>query len=98
MPIALEIYDQDGKPGIHVPQSQFQKGAKEGLQSISTSSGRGGSSGAYYGGTGQQGILIELIRSVREAGTALTRTLVGENKAIIKNNTIIYLVGNDQIN
>lgn len=94
LPVELALYDNDGLPGLYVPGSNFRDFTKELAGNVSSGSN------IQLGGQDPQtqhqffyGIAQRALQSTTRAAGKATR----RNKAFLKYNTIVYLVGPDDL-
>lgn len=92
LPVKLDIYDQDGLPGLYVPDSQFRDFTKDlGTNSIQGVSIDNSSS------TGSQFLMSTADKMFESTSTAIA-SAIRKNKAKIKYNSYIYLIDTKNIN
>lgn len=92
LPVKLDIYDQDGLPGLYVPDSQFRDFTKDlGTNSIQGVSIDNGSS------TGSQFLMSTADKLFESTSTAIALA-IRKNKAKIKYNAYIYLIDTKNLN
>jgi len=92
LPVKLDIYDQDGLPGLYVPDSQFRDFTKDlGTNSIQGVSIDNGSS------TGSQFLMSTADKLFESTSTAIA-SAIRKNKAKIKYNAYIYLIDTKNLN
>ena len=94
LPVVLTLYDNDGLPGLYVPGSKFRDFTKELVGNVSSGNN------IQLGGQDPQnqsqffyGIAQRALQSTTRAAGKATR----RNKAFLKYNTIVYLVGPDDL-
>ncbi|SEM75329.1 conjugative transposon protein TraM [Mucilaginibacter sp. P25] len=92
LPVKLDIYDQDGLPGLYVPDSQFRDFTKDlGTNSIQGVSIDNGS------GSGSQFLMSTASKLFQSTSTAIA-SAIRKNKAKIKYNSYIYLIDTKNLN
>ncbi|SDF11377.1 Bacteroides conjugative transposon TraM protein [Mucilaginibacter pineti] len=91
LPVKLNIYDNDGLPGLYVPASAFREFSKE----------LGGN--ATQGVTLQQmaennnQLVMGLLQKMFTSTTTAVGKLIRQNKAHLKYNTLVYLIDPDEL-
>ncbi|QEM03691.1 conjugative transposon protein TraM [Mucilaginibacter rubeus] len=92
LPVKLDIYDQDGLPGLYVPDSQFRDFTKDlGTNSIQGVSIDNGS------GSGSQFLMSTASKLFQSTSNAIA-SAIRKNKAKIKYNSYIYLIDTKNLN
>lgn len=92
LPVKLDVYDQDGLPGLYVPDSQFRDFTKDlGTNSIQGVSLDNSSS------TGSQFLMSTADKLFESTSTAIA-SAIRKNKAKIKYNSYIYLIDTKNLN
>ncbi|SDF69705.1 Bacteroides conjugative transposon TraM protein [Mucilaginibacter pineti] len=86
LPVKLEVYDQDGLPGLYVPESAFRDFTKDlsgnSMQGINIQSGSA---------DGNQFLMSTLDKMFQSTSSAIA-SAIRKNKAKIKYNSYIYLI------
>lgn len=91
LPVKLDVYDQDGLPGLYVPASAFRDFTKE----------LGGN--ASQGITLQQmaennsQLVMSMVQKVFQSTSTALNKVIRQNKAKIKYNTLVYLIDAQQL-
>ena len=91
LPVKLDVYDQDGLPGLYVPASAFREFTKE----------LGGN--ASQGVTLQQmaennsQLVMSMVQKMFQSTSTALNKMVRQNKAKIKYNTLVYLIDPQQL-
>jgi conjugative transposon TraM protein len=86
LPVKLEVYDQDGLPGMYVPDSKFREFTKDlGTNSIQGVNMQNGSA------SGSQFLMSAADKLFSSTSTAIA-SAIRKNKAKIKYNSYIYLI------
>ena len=91
LPVRLDVYDNDGLPGLYVPASAFREFS------------RGLGSGASQGMTIQQQaennnqLVMSMVQKMFQSTTTAVSKLIRSNKAKIKYNTQVYLIDPDEL-
>jgi hypothetical protein len=86
LPIHLEIYDNDGMPGLYVPASAFREFTRE-LGGNTTQ----GVTLQQQAGNNSQLVMSAVQRMFQSTTTAVSKQ-IRKNKAKIKYNTLVYLI------
>jgi conjugative transposon TraM protein len=88
LPVKLSIYDQDGLPGLYVPNSQYRDFTKDlGTNTIQgVSVDNGSSSGSQF--------LMSAADKLFQSTSSAIASAIRKNKAKIKFNSYIYLIDN----
>jgi conjugative transposon TraM protein len=86
LPVKLDVYDQDGMPGLYVPESAFRDFTKDlsgnSMQGVNIQSGSA---------DGNQFLMSTLDKVFQSTSSAIA-SAIRKNKAKIKYNTYIYLI------
>lgn len=86
LPVKLDVYDQDGLPGLYVPESAFRDFTKDlsgnSMQGVNIQSGSA---------DGNQFLMSTLDKVFQSTSSAIA-SAIRKNKAKIKYNTYIYLI------
>lgn len=86
LPVKLEVYDQDGMPGLYVPESAFRDFTKDlsgnSMQGVNIQSGSA---------DGNQFLMSTLDKVFQSTSSAIA-SAIRKNKAKIKYNSYIYLI------
>jgi conjugative transposon TraM protein len=92
LPVKLVIYDQDGLPGLYVPDSQFRDFTKDlGTSTIQgVSIDNGSSSGSQF--------LMSTADKVFESTSSAIASAIRKNKAKVKYNSYVYLIDTKNLN
>ncbi|MEI2273603.1 conjugative transposon protein TraM [Sphingobacterium sp. ML3W] len=91
LPVKLDVYDQDGLPGLYVPASAFREFTKE----------LGGN--ASQGITLQQmaennsQLMMSMVQKMFQSTSTALNKMIRQNKAKIKYNTLVYLIDPQQL-
>ena len=91
LPVRLDVYDNDGLPGLYVPASAFREFSK------------GLGNDATQGMTIQQQaennnqLVMSMIQKMFQSTTAAVGKLIRSNKAKIKYNTQVYLIDPEEL-
>jgi conjugative transposon TraM protein len=91
LPVKLEVYDNDGLPGLYVPASAFREFSKE----------LGGT--ASQGITIQQQaennsqMVMSLVQKMFQSTTTAVSKLIRQNKANLKYNSLVYLIDPNEL-
>ncbi|WP_183573785.1 conjugative transposon protein TraM [Mucilaginibacter sp. X5P1] len=92
LPVKLAVYDQDGLPGLYVPDSQFRDFTKDlGTNTIQGVSIDNGTS------TGSQ-FLMSTADKVFESTSSAIASAIRKNKARVKYNSYVYLIDTKNLN
>ncbi|MCT1525830.1 conjugative transposon protein TraM [Sphingobacterium hotanense] len=86
LPVRLEVYDNDGSPGLYVPASAFREFSRE-LGSSTTQ----GVNLQQAAETNNQ-LVMSVIQRMFSSTTSAVSRQIRKNKAKIKYNTLVYLI------
>ncbi|WP_158829084.1 conjugative transposon protein TraM [Mucilaginibacter lacusdianchii] len=90
LPVRLDIYDQDGLPGLYVPASAFRDFSKD----------LGGSSVqgiTLDGGSGTSQFMMSTLDKFFQSTSSAIAGIIRKNKAKLKFNSFIYLIDPDAL-
>ena len=90
LPLKLEVYDNDGLPGIYVPASAFREFSKD----LSSSAASAGTSASIQT---ENRMAMSLISGVFQSANAAVNKLIRRNKARLKYDTRVYLVDSESL-
>ncbi len=90
IPQSIEVYDQDGLEGLFVPESNFRNIARD----IGISATPDLSIETPISTTNE--MVFEAVNQAVQTGRDFLRKSIAKNKAILKYNTVVYLVSNNQ--
>lgn len=90
LPVRLEVYDNDGMPGLYVPASSFREFSKELGTNVS------GMTLQQQAENNNQLVMSMLQKMFQSTSTAVTK-LIRQNKAKLKYNTLVYLIDPDEL-
>ncbi|RYG33320.1 MAG: conjugative transposon protein TraM, partial [Chitinophagaceae bacterium] len=90
LPLKLEIYDNDGLPGIYVPASAFREFSKE----LSSSAASAGSSPEIRS---DNRMVMSMISGVFQSANTAVNKMIRRNKAKLKYDTRIYLIDTESL-
>jgi len=91
LPVKLEIYDNDGLPGLYVPASAFREFTKE----LGSNTTQGVTLQQQAENNNQ--LVMSMIQKMFQSTTTAVGKLIRSNKAKIKYNTIVYLIDQDEL-
>lgn len=86
LPVRLEVYDNDGSPGLYVPASAFRDFSRE--------SGAITAQGFNSGFTSQadQQLVLGMVQRIFQSSATAISKQIRKNKAKLKYNTLVYLI------
>ncbi|MCY4216590.1 MAG: conjugative transposon protein TraM [Flavobacteriaceae bacterium] len=90
IPLSIQVHDQDGLEGLFVPESNFRNIARD----IGISATPDLSIETPVRTTTE--MVFEAVNQAVQTGTDFLRKSMAKNKAILKYNTVVYLVSNNQ--
>jgi conjugative transposon TraM protein len=91
LPVKLELYDNDGLPGLYVPASAFRDFTKD----LGGNAGQGMSLQQQADNNNQ--IVMSVVQKMFESTTTAVSKLIRQNKAKLKYNTLVYLIDPEEI-
>ncbi|OOG19648.1 hypothetical protein BWD42_06975 [Sphingobacterium sp. CZ-UAM] len=91
LPVKLEIYDQDGLPGLYVPASAFREFTKE----LSGNASQGISLQQMAENNSQ--MVMSMLQKMFQSTSTAVNKMIRQNKAKIKYNTLVYLIDPQQL-
>jgi conjugative transposon TraM protein len=91
LPVKLEIYDNDGIPGLYVPASAFRDFTKD----LGGNAGQGMSIQQQADNNNQ--IVMSVVQKMFESTTTAVTKLIRQNKAKLKYNTLVYLIDPEEM-
>lgn len=90
LPVKLDIYDQDGLPGLYVPASAFREFTKDlggnAIQGVTID-----------GGTGSNQFMMSTLDKLFQSTSSAISAIIRKNKAKLKFNSFIYLIDPDEL-
>jgi conjugative transposon TraM protein len=90
LPVKLDIYDQDGLPGLYVPASAFREFTKDlggnAIQGVTID-----------GGTGSNQFMMSTLDKLFQSTSSAISAVIRKNKAKLKFNSFIYLIDPDEL-
>lgn len=89
-PVRLDIYDQDGLPGLYVPASAFRDFTKD----LGGSSVQGVT---LDGGSGSNQFMMSTLDKFFQSSSSAIAGIIRKNKARLKFNSFIYLIDPDAL-
>ena len=90
LPVRLDVYDQDGLPGLYVPASAFRDFTKD----LGGSSVQGVT---LDGGTGTNQFMMSTLDKFFQSTSSAVAGIIRKNKAKLKFNSFIYLIDPDAL-
>ncbi|QJD95943.1 conjugative transposon protein TraM [Mucilaginibacter robiniae] len=90
LPVRLDIYDQDGLPGLYVPASAFRDFSKD----LGGSSVQGVT---LDGGSGSGQFMMSTLDKFFQSTSSAIAGIIRKNKAKLKFNSFIYLIDPDAL-
>lgn len=91
LPVKLELYDNDGLPGLFVPASAFRDFTKD----LGGNAGQGMSIQQQADNNNQ--MVMSVVQKMFESTTTAVSKLIRQNKAKLKYNTIVYLIDPEEM-
>lgn len=91
LPIRLDIYDNDGMPGLYVPASAFREFSK----SLGSDASQGTTIQQQAENNNQ--LVMSMLQKMFQSTTTAISKLVRSNKAKLKYNTEVYLVDPEEL-
>jgi len=91
IPIRLDVYDNDGMPGIYIPSSAFREFSRE----LGGSSSQGITLEQQAENNNQ--LVMGIIGKMFQSTTTAVNKLIRSNKAKLKYNSLVYLVDPDEL-
>lgn len=86
LPVRLEVYDNDGLPGLYVPASAFREFSRE----LGSNSSQGITLQQQAENNNQ--LVMSLLQKMFQSTTTAVGKLIRQNKAKLKFNTLVYLI------
>lgn len=91
LPIRLEVYDNDGSPGLYVPASAFREFSRE----LGNNTTQGLTLQQQAENNNQ--LVMGLLQKMFQSTTTAVGKLIRQNKAKIKYNTLVYLIDPEEL-
>jgi conjugative transposon TraM protein len=85
LPVKLEVYDNDGLPGLYVPASAFREFTKE-------LGGDASGSSLQQQAENNGQLVMSVLQKMFQSTTTAVSKLIRQNKAKLKYNTLVYLI------
>ena len=85
LPVKLEVYDNDGLPGLYVPASAFREFTKE-------LGGDASGVSLQQQAENNSQLVMSVLQKMFQSTTTAVSKLIRQNKAKLKYNTLVYLV------
>ncbi|SDM54488.1 Bacteroides conjugative transposon TraM protein [Catalinimonas alkaloidigena] len=92
VPVQLEVYDQDGMPGLYVPGSRFRELTKE--MGANLASGTGTQGRLQDAPDNQTEVFYEIADQLLRTSSRAASHAARRNRAELKYNSVLYLVHN----
>lgn len=90
LPVRLDIYDNDGLPGLYVPASAFREFSKE--LGMNTSQGMN-----LQQAESNSQLVMSLLQKMFQSTSTAVAKLIRQNKAKLKYNTQVYLIDPEEL-
>ncbi len=90
LPVRLDIYDNDGLPGLYVPASAFREFSKE--LGMNTSQGIN-----LQEAESNSQLVMSLLQKMFQSTSTAVAKLIRQNKAKLKYNTQVYLIDPEEL-
>ena len=94
LPIALNIYDQDGMEGLYVPASSFREFSKD----LGGNVTGGMNLQMNQGASSMNQMYLSALQKVFTSSSQAVSKRIRQNKANLKYGTVIYLIDPEQLN
>jgi conjugative transposon TraM protein len=91
LPVRLDVYDNDGLPGLYVPASAFREFSK----SLGSDASQGMTIQQQAENNNQ--LVMSMIQKMFQSTTAAVSKLIRSNKAKLKYNTQVYLIDPEEL-
>ncbi|MHB1179152.1 MAG: conjugative transposon protein TraM [Daejeonella sp.] len=91
LPVKLDVYDNDGLPGLYVPASAFREFTRE----LGGSTSQGITLQQQAENNNQ--LVMSMVQKMFQSTTSAVSKLIRQNKAKLKYNTIVYLIDPDEL-
>lgn len=91
LPIKLDVYDNDGLPGLYVPASAFREFTRE----LGSNTSQGITLQQQAENNNQ--LVMSMIQKMFQSTTTAVYKLIRGNKAKLKYNTVVYLIDPDEL-
>lgn len=91
LPIKLDVYDNDGLPGLYVPASAFREFTRE----LGSNTSQGITLQQQAENNNQ--LVMSMIQKMFQSTTTAVNKLIRQNKAKLKYNTVVYLIDPDEL-
>ncbi len=94
--VSLSVFDNDGMEGFYVPESAFRDMMKDaGAQAMQSNISF---DGGYGGGLSGEAVALQALQNMYQSASTAISGNIRKNKALIKYNTIVYLINKDAVN
>lgn len=91
LPVKLDVYDNDGLPGLYVPASAFREFTRE----LGSNTSQGITLQQQAENNNQ--LAMSIIQKMFQSTTTAVSKLIRQNKAKLKYNTIVYLIDPEEL-
>jgi hypothetical protein len=91
LPVRLEVYDNDGSPGLYVPASAFREFSRE----LGNNTTQGLTLQQQAENNNQ--LVMGLLQKMFQSTTTAVGKLIRQNKAKLKYNTLVYLIDPEEL-
>jgi conjugative transposon TraM protein len=91
LPVRLDIYDNDGMPGLYVPASAFREFSK----ALGSDASQGMTIQQQAENNNQ--LVMSMVQKMFQSTTTAVSKLVRSNKAKLKYNTEVYLIDPEEL-
>ncbi|MET1055633.1 MAG: conjugative transposon protein TraM [Pedobacter sp.] len=91
LPVRLEVYDNDGSPGLYVPASAFREFSRE----LGNNTTQGLTLQQQAENNNQ--LVMGLLQKIFQSTTTAVGKLIRQNKAKVKYNTLVYLIDPEEL-
>lgn len=91
LPVKLDVYDNDGLPGLYVPASAFREFTKD----LGGNTSQGITLQQQAENNNQ--LVMSMVQKMFQSTTTAVSKLIRQNKAKLKYNTIVYLIDPEEL-
>lgn len=94
--VKLSVFDNDGMEGFYVPESSFREFVKDASSSAVQQNISFESEDGYGSGISGEALALQALQNVYNSASSAISSNIRKNKAIIKYNTIVYLINSEE--
>lgn len=92
LPVKLDVYDNDGMPGLYIPASAFREFSKDLGDNVSQSIS------LQQSAQNNSQLVMSLLQKMFHSTSSAVSKMIRHNTAKLKYGTIVYLIDPDQLN